>query len=274
MKAIGFNLGLRGDIIMNSVAGRAFKRVSPDWHLTLGVYEKYADMLPLFYQHPYFDDFHVYSSYDGWPGQFDRAYLSNAGYNKIFNAMPPHTHDLWWKTQHQTEEVCKMHGLPVPENTQCVLNPWFYSALNKRPKTIAFNFCGAFYAGYPNSKSYSPMMAAQIVLLCKLRGYKVLVLGDPKEPEIAGAERFIGTFFDSVKTMLSCDAFIGVDSSLTWVASAYGFPTLACYNHQYYGKELIKNIQPINPQAIYLSGNGIDSISLDAIDKAIDNITA
>jgi len=151
------------------------------------------------------------------------------------------------------------------------LNPWFAPYLDDFRDYVAFNYIGGFYAGYPNSKSYSPERAAEIVKLIKSMGYKVIVLGDPNEPELAGTERIKMSYVDSVKTMLSCKAFVGIDSGLTWAASAYSFPTLACYSDSYYGTH-VSSIQPINPNGRYLSAPTLDEIPLDQIVESLTSL--
>jgi len=269
-RAIGFNLGLRGDLIMNTVAARSFKQQNPGWHFTLGVGPQFADMEPLFREHPHIDAFHAYDSYDNWPNEKDQEYLRASWYNSVFHGMPQHSHPRWHDYVHQAEETCWMNGLPPPKDgLQCHLNKWFdvpdYSGY------IALNYIGAFYAGYPNNKSYSPLCARELVKLIKAKGYKVIVLGDPKEPPLEGTERKGLSYFESVRTMLGCRALVGIDSGLTWVASAYSHPTVAGYASEYYGNR-VSAIQPINPQANYVSAPRIEDISVDAVAQALQNI--
>lgn len=273
MRAIGFCQGQRGDLIISTVAARAFKQRYPDAHLTLGVNQRYTDMIPLFYQHPYFDDFHVYEEYDNWPGRRDQLYLLSSGYNAVYPAMPKrHNEATWWQTEHQAQNICSVYGLIPPQDIQCILTPWFRPYGQDMRDYVAFNYIGAFYAGYPNAKSYSPERAAEIVRIVRGLGYKVIVLGDPNEPLLEGTERRPLTYVESVKTMLSCRAFIGIDSGLTWAASAYSFPTLACYSDAYYSPAHISNIQPRNPNSRYLSAPNVNEISVDAIVGAVREI--
>ena len=76
IKAIGWNLGQIGDIIMNTVVSRGFKEQYPDSHLTLGIYKEYSDMKDLFINHPFIDDVHIYDSYNNWPNDNDKKFLN------------------------------------------------------------------------------------------------------------------------------------------------------------------------------------------------------
>lgn len=262
-KAIGLAQGQLGDCIINTVAARSFKEQYPDYKLIMGVNKKYQEIIPLFYDHESFDGFHVYDQYDNWPNEHDKNYLRKSKYDIVFNAMPPHSLDDWWRYYHQTEESCISNGLPIPNNIQCNLTQWFPIEDNK--DYITFNFVGAFYAGYPNNKSYNPEQAQQIVDCVRKLGYKVLLLGDPREPMLENAERKNLTIIESVKAMLGSRLFIGIDSFLTWAASAYSFPTVSCYANHYYGKTFVKNIQPKNPNGLFLDAPNVSEINVDEI---------
>lgn len=281
MRAIGFTQGQRGDLIISTVPARAFKQMYPDGSLTLGLNKQYADMAPLFVNHESYDDVHIYDAYDNWPSPLDESYLKRAKYDIIFDAMPKRANEAtWWQKEHQCQNACSLYNLPYPKDgIQCRLTKWFdvpdYSG------HIALNYIGAFYAGYPNAKSYSPERARELVKMIRAKGYKVIVLGDPKEPALEDTERKPLSYLDSVKTLLGCRALVGIDSGLTWLASAYSHPTLACYSDHYYrtGSPNFADsstpayaIQPVNPKAQYLSAPNLNDISIEAISTALDSI--
>jgi ADP-heptose:LPS heptosyltransferase len=272
MRAIGFFAGQLGDSVISTVPARSFKLLRPEATLTLGLSKKYAAALPLFYQNPYYDDIHVYDGYDNWPSPLDRDYLTRANYDVVFDPMPKRgaNESSWWRTESQVQNACSIYGLPYPDDLQCHLTKWFdvpdYSSY------IALNYIGAFYAGYPNAKSYSPERARQLVKMIRAKGYKVIVLGDPMEPALEDTEKKELSYFDSVRTMLGCRALVGIDSGLLWCASAYSHPALACYADSYYGKDRIAAIQPVNPAAKYLSAPTLNEISLDEIEQSMQNM--
>lgn len=269
MRAIGFMQGQRGDLVISTVAARSFKQHHPEVTLTLGLNKQYADMAPLFVNSD-FDDVHFYDGYDKWPRHpRDTEYLKRAGYDHVFDAMPKRANEAtWWQTEHQCQNACSTYQLPYPKDGhQCRLAKWF--DVPDYRGYVAFNYVGAFYAGYPNQKSYSPARAREIVQLIRARGYKVLVLGHPKEPLLEDTELAPSGYFDAVKTMLGCKAFVGIDSGFTWVSSAYSHPTLACYSDAYYTKQYVGSIQPVNPNAQYLSAPSLNDIPVADIDARL-----
>lgn len=266
--AIGFNLGQRGDIIMNTVAARAFKQMFPNTLLVLGVGPQYADMLPLFKNHPYFDAVHVYNSYDGWPDNVDTEYIKRVKYDQVFNGMPMHTSDKWFDKYHQCQEVCAMHGLTIPQDYSCELIKWFDdNSLIKDKKFIAFcPFAGYYNKG--NDKKLSIEKAQSIVDIVRSFDYEVVQLGGPDEPRLNKVHFLYSDYFNSVRNMLSCKAVIHTDTGLGWAASAYKFPALGLYSNAYYGHK-IKNIQPINPNAIYIDEINVNSIPQEELQQKI-----
>ncbi len=276
--AIGFHSGLRGDIVLSTVAIRMFKQTHPDWRFILGVDSKYADMIPLFYQHPLVDSFHVYEG-GAWPSHADAAYLSQSRHNIVFHPMGEHPEQWWTKIPHQTCLICDSFGLPYPSDIKdcgCILNPWFATYSQDRSNYIALAPVGAAYAGYPNNKSYSPDQIAKIVEYCKSLGFKVLQIAGPTDSHFEGCERLPtgSSYLDSVKAISGCKALVTIDTGINWVMSAYGFPVLACYANSYYGKEHVSAIQPINPRAIYLDAPQINDIPDQLIFDGIKNLTS
>jgi len=271
MKAIGFNLCQRGDIILNTVAARAFKQQYPEYHLTLGVGPQYSDMEMLFVHHEFIDAFHTYSSFEGWPDARDCKYLIDNNFDIVYNGFPRHGRDDWWRYVSQEEEVCIMNGLPLPDNLQCNLTRWFDVPDNK--KYIALAPIGG-WQDYPNKKSFSVARANELIVAIKSLGYGVIQLGGPDEPRLEGAEKSTGSYFEQTKEMLGCKALVSVDTGRAWLAAAYSFPTLGCYSNEYYGKENIIAIQPTNPNAKYLDDVLVNDLPIDQIIAALKEITS
>lgn len=271
-RAIGFFAGQRGDIIIGTVAARAFKEQYPDYRLTLGVAKQYEDMLPLFGLQESFNDFHVWHEYDAWPGGEDNLFLAKNQFDMVYHAMPKRANESnWWRTEHQASNAASVYGLTPPANLQCSLTKWFdapdYSSY------IGFQPFGG-WQDWPNKKSFSLARAQEVVNLIVKTGFKVLQFGGPEEPNLDGATRFAGTYFDSMKTMVGCRALVTIDSGRAWAASAYSVPTLGLYSHDYYGEQFISNIQPINTNAIYLSAPLVNDIELDVIATQIRALTS
>lgn len=269
MKAIGFNLGQRGDLAINTCAARVYKELFPNSKLIMGVHSNYSDMLPLFENHDYFDGFHIYESYNDWPNKTDSDYLKSENYDIVFNGMPKNTSFSWFTYAHQTQEVCLMHGLRPPNNLQCSLNQWFPSI--KHQKTIAFAPFGGWY-NKNNTKKLSFEFAQIIVNEILKFGYQILQIGGSDEPKLENAIKLDCCYFDTIKHVLGCDCLIHSDTGIGWVISAYSFPQLGLYSNDYYvrnGVNYIRSIQPVNPNSIYLDENNVNQIK---IEKILENL--
>jgi ADP-heptose:LPS heptosyltransferase len=243
IRAVGFQQGLRGDLVMSTVAARSFKQQYPDSHLTLGLNRQFKDLAPLFHDHLYYDAVHCYSAYDNWPGEEDMLYLQAAKYDIVFNPMPQHP-DQWYTLRHQYAEAANMVGLPIPSDITPVLTRWFSPQDNWPDQVIAFAPFGG--NGGANDKMLSVKQAQFIVDYLIGAGWSVLHLGAPNEPMLNGAKYLKTCYFDSVRNMLSCRALIHCDTGLGHVAGAYNHPSLGIYGYRYFGKEFIKNIQPLH----------------------------
>ena len=271
-RAIGFNLGLRGDIIMNTVAARSFKEQFPNYSLTLGIYKAYEDMRELFLHHPNIDDVHIYNSYDGWPNQDDTDYLKKQNYDIIFNGMPNHSSDTWYnEVENQPAEVCLMHGLPIPSNLQCELVQYFPPFKHDKKYICISPF------STKKEKDFDQSKCELLVKSLNLLGYDVFQLSHKSQPRISGCvnEGFVQCYFDSVKLMLGSESLITVNSGMAWVAAAYSHKVIGLYGLDdwgYSGLKSSKVYQPINPNSIYLSEKNVNDIPIDLIIDSVKSI--
>jgi ADP-heptose:LPS heptosyltransferase len=278
-KAIGFCMGQIGDFAISTVAARMFKNFHPDWKLVLGVHKKYQQLIPLFYQHPFFDSFHVYDSYDEWPNEKDLIYIGGSKYDILYNPMTAHTNDDWYKRYHQTQEMCAMYGLPIPKNKddcKVIMSNWYAPYVEYLPNYVCLAPIGGAY-NYPNDKSYSKEQVAIIVNYLKSKyNYDVIQLGGPGEPVFDGCLCKSGqiSYLESMKLVYGSRGLITVDTGINWHSSAFGKNTLACYSNEYYKKEFIQSIQPVNRNAIYLDEGSIGKITEEQLVNGIDNLLA
>lgn len=266
MRVIGFNAGQRGDLIMNTVACRAAKQQWPDCHLTFGIGKPFADMAPLFKKHPHIDAIHIWEGYDPLT-EADKKYLNKENFDHVFNPMPQHKSTNWFnEVSCQTEEVCRMHGLEVPEDLSCHLEKWFEPVGIGR-KTVCIN---PWTAHKP--KDMTKERWEDICLFLRKKGYDVAQLSGPNELSITGAWRpSIGkSYFDSVNTLLSSKLLISLDGGMAWTCSAYKHPMLGLYGIHYQGQVSSKSYQPINHNALYLEGQHANDIPLELIFEKIN----
>lgn len=271
MRAIGFQLGMRGDLCMATVAARSFKEQHPGSHLTLGIGPQYADMLPLFAHHPYIDDLHVYHSYDGWPDETDLAYLRAAKHDVVFNGMPPHR-DEWWRHRHQYAETCHMVGLPIPSDIKPILTKWF-DVEDMGPGVIAFAPFAGYYAPN-NDKRLSVEQAQIIVKRLRALGHPVLQIGGADEPQLDGAIRLTADYFASVRYVLGCKLLLHTDTGMGHIIGAYNHPSVGIYASYRYDTHLISHIQPLHSRFRAVVANTMPEIDLDTVIQACQDMLA
>jgi len=281
MKKVLFgHSGQFGDLFMNEPSIRALKKISKD-HYTMPIYTKYLGAAPLFYYNDSIDDILPITKYELDQNDFRSIVedLRKTGYSTIYNPMAPHKENDWFTKRHQVAEVAYSYGLDEIEgfNNQIKLNKWWgYEDVIK--KTISFHpFPGNYTEDHTtkNPKKMSLNKCQEIVDLLIKKGYSVIQLGHESEPELKGATKFNGSFFESVKELLKTELFIGFDSGLTWAASGYKHPVLAMYCNDYYtinDVNYIRNIQPVNPNAKYIDKKDINLISIGEIEEGIKYI--
>ncbi len=267
MRAIGFNQKQYGDLVISTVAARAFKQKHPNSHLTLGIHKNYHAISELFKFNEFFDDVHFYSGDENWPDEQDKKYLDLQQFDIVFNAMPKRPNESnWWQSESQVENICTIFGLQPPDNLQCSLTQWFDTP--DYNKCIAFAPFGA-WPHYPNNKSLSVTRAQEIVDFILSQDLGVWQLGHPNEPKLRGTIKNPLTYVENIRSMLGTRGLVTIDSGVNWVASAYSFPTLGLYSNSYYSPKYVCNIQPHNQNAMYLDAPNVNDINIELIKEKI-----
>jgi ADP-heptose:LPS heptosyltransferase len=273
MKKIGgMHLGLYGDIAMSTFCAEVIKKHHPDSVYTAFVGKSYKEIAPLLLNHASIDSIHICDSPKDAFSEKDLEWIAQNKFDAVFNPMQDHDHSYpWWMYRHQVLETAFMHGIPIDgEIGKINLNRWFDAKDNS--SYIAFAPFPAFYAGLENNKALKIARAQEIVDLINSLGYKVLQVGHPNEPTLEWTYKCNTDYFGSVKEILGCKMMIMGDSGLNWVLSGYDFPLIGLYSNDYYGLDYIKNIQPINKNAIYLSERNLNEIPIDSIEKSIKTL--
>ncbi len=268
IRIVGTNQGQRGDLIMGTVVARAIKEKFPDSHFTLGINKQYEDMSPLFLNHPYIDNIHIWQTYDGWPNSGDINWLQILKPDILLHPMPQHPNShCWYKlVNHQTESSCIMNGLVPPKDLQCYLNKYF--ELNNKYKNY---ICIAPFTAW-DKKNISNEKWQWIISYLTFHGNPVIQLGNSNEFKFRNTQQPELSYFDSVKLMLSCKFLICLDGGMNWVASAYNHPTLGLMGLHYDGLESSKLYQPINQNGHYLESDRAENIPNELIFKKIDEM--
>lgn len=266
--------GLRGDLAINLPAIEHLRRIYESKLLIdMPIHRQFADMLPLFANHPALNACVVTDDYEHFPSDKDRAMLAARGYEQVFNPMQPHREDDFWRRRHQTSAVLHDYfGVELPESEQQInLVKWF--DVEPQPNCIAFApFAGNYNPD--NTKALSFGRAQEIVDLLYSMGYTIIQLGGPNEPSLERTWNAKVGYFEAVRLMLGCRALIHADTGLGWVCSGYKHPQLGLYSHAYYGKEHVKNIQPRNSNALYLAEENVNEITLDEVTKSLTILLA
>lgn len=266
----GFHLSLFGDIAMGTVAARILKTRHPDSHFTLLIGKDFAEMAPLFREHPHIDDVHVCSSPRNGFDETDIEWLKTQRFDHVFNPMADHDHSRpWWRERHQTLELAHMHQIPTEgESPKIVLKKWWESTGRYR-NYVAISPFPAWYAGLGNNKALTIEQADYLVDDILSKGFKVLQIGHRDEPKLVGAEKPDVSYFQSVVNALECRGMVMGDSGLNWVLSGYDHPVVAWYGDRYYGAQWVHHIQPVNPNAAYLNAPTVSEIDLDKLTQLV-----
>lgn len=264
-KYLGFHGHRYGDIFMGLAAFEILKMHEPDCETTIIINGDYREAAPFFLAQKSVDKIYITDNPVGSFNEKDMEWIRAQKFTYIFNPSKDHDHsDPWWKHRNQPLELAYMHGLYINEHSgKLYLNKWFKSDPVFK-NYIAFQpFAGSYDPN--NKKALSVSFAQEIVNGIIKLGYDVLVLGGPNEPKLNNVVKLPTDYFVSGKNLLSCKALVVCDSGFNWMASCYDFPTLGLYSHEYYGEKYVKNIQPINPNAIYLNRSSVNEIPLDEI---------
>ncbi len=269
MKVLLGHHGLRGDLALNIPAIEHAKKVA-GWTIDMPINKQFLDLLPIFVNQPSFNPV-ITDNYETFSSPSDKILVKARGYGNVFNPMQPHRDD-WYNHRHQTSTVLfDYFGQELPlDSLQINLSRWF--DVTKESNCIAF----APFAGWSHEKKSDKMLtvenAQKIADAINKMGYSVVQIGGPDEPRLEGTAFFLGSYFESVKVVLGCRLLLHTDTGMGWITSGYKHPQIGLYGHRYYGEANVKNIQPVNPNGIYLDSATVNDISLDSIVQTLKTI--
>lgn len=255
--------GLRGDLAIN-VPTLHHIRERNGAEIDMPIHKQFSDMLPLFVNQPGFTPI-ITDGYDTFPTPTDQKTIGFRQYNQVCDPMQQHRLNDWYNYHHQTSTVSYDYlGETLPKDKEQIsLYRWF--DVDDRADYIAF----APFAGWSHEKKSDKMLTVEraqiIVFRLRSMGFKVLQVGGPDEPKLDAAELFVGSYFDSVRAVLSCRLLLHTDTGMGWIVSGYQHPQVGLYGHRYYGKDKASNIQPRNPNSLYLDDLTVNDIEIDLI---------
>lgn len=261
--------GLRGDVAIN-IPAASYLHKEFGWSVDIALNKRFKDMIPLFMNHPEINSVFITDSYDHFPSAGDALQIRDRHYDKVFNPMQPHRDERWFENLHQTSAVLVDYLciLMPKEYEQISLVKWFDP--DPYLPIVAISPFAGFEHNPNNNKRLTEEKAQQIVDYILGKGFAVYQMSGPGEPKLKNTI-FPGlSYFDSIKKMLSCKFLIHTDTGAGWIASAYKFPQLGLYGTEYHGKKNIHNIQPVNPNSIYLDAPTVGEIPIESIFDKID----
>jgi len=264
MKIAGWNFGLFGDLVMNTTLAKTFKTHNPDSNLIFCVGRKYSAILPLFYNHPCIDGFHVWEGCDDWPTNNDSKYIESGRFDKVYSACPQHKRQDWYKYNHYIEEVHDMNDFPPPVDMQCHLDKWFQTE-ERSQKLITTSLVSG------NDPLGRALDSNQILSLHKdieKLGYKVVRLDTKQCPTLENdypASKL--SLLDAVKLLLTSKLHLTVDTSYSWIGSSYSHPVLSLHGINYPDMDIehVKSHVPFNPNARAIISNSVKEIKNQSI---------
>lgn len=263
IKACGFLGGQFGDLVIQTVVCRAFKEQNPDSHLTFAMAGKYRDILPLFFNHPNIDDYHIWEGYDSaWPTEADVKWAQFRKLDIVFNPMMGHTKPDWYNFNHYAEEGCLRFGLTPPKDLSYELIRWFplYDGCQKNVTLSLF----------PSKSTQldKTMPIEECEKLCielKKMGYNPIQLGGRFETPLKNAENPDFSFLEATKMMLSSAFHITADTGFSSVAAGYKHKTLGFYGINYPDMKDCFSHLPINANAVYLKNRNPQTVTADEL---------
>ena len=266
MKAIGFLKQCMGDLVNQTVPLRAFKQVYPDSHFVFGIDQKYKSIEPLFKNHPWISETHIWDGIDNnWPNNEDNKYIQEQKFDLVFNAMADHTRPDWFNFYHYGAEFSMMAGLVPPTDLSPYLNRWFdlYDNCNK---VITLSMFPSFDQGQKKSLSIDKL--EDLCINIKKLGYSPIQIGSTFERKLENAERPELTILQAAQLLCSSKLHLTADCFYAWLSSAYRRPTIGVYTNNLPTMTNSWSHRPINPEAFYFHRNNLlDLTSEEIIDK-------
>lgn len=267
IKAVGFLGGQTGDLVIQTVTARAFKQQFPDSELTFAMASKYRDIMPLFFNNPNMDDFHVWDGYDaGWPSDLDREYVYFKGFHKVFNAMSGHTRPDWYNSNHYAVENCLRFGLTPPTDLSYELVRWFqlYKGYGKVVTLTLFPSKGTQL-----DKTMPIEECEKLCISLKKLGYKPVQLGGKFEVKLENAFNPDLSIFEATKLMLSSSLHITADTAFSSIAAGYKHKTLGFYGLNYPDMKDCFSHLPVNVNAHYIKNKKPQTIQAEELIQTI-----
>jgi ADP-heptose:LPS heptosyltransferase len=265
-KAIGFNQGQIGDLLMQTVLCREFKRLFPESHLTFGINKKYETAKEIFKNHTHIDDIKIWDGYDDWPLESDLNYLKNNKYDIVFNPCCTHVDHQWYTKMHHIQAFGINHGFGLIKDLKIELNEWFQTdpKYSDCVAITSFSSAGAV-------RDIPADFCQKIIDYIHSCGLKTIQLGLNTHQKLHTTYQPISkSIIDDVIAARSCKFLLTTDTGMNWIMSGYNHKVLGLYSGSSYPIYApLYNRTPLNPNALYLESRLIESIDFETIKNHI-----
>ena len=236
-KIMGVSYGVIGDLVMGLPCLTYFEKKYPGSYKYWFIEKKVGFTAPLYLNHPLIDCIRITEDWSGF-GPKDYEILNGCDV-KCTTTNWKHDEQDWYNHRGQVEETARIAGIYdlkdvlTEDELYPKLYPWFvpgYSDPNADTysrnvlagvmnKTIAiWPFATA---GDKLGRSPSPEWWNKLICLIHNSGYKVIIMGHPREPRIPNIGDYCYCeekgFFEQIKISLACKMSIGTDSGNMWV---------------------------------------------------------
>jgi ADP-heptose:LPS heptosyltransferase len=275
-------LGQIGDIIMFTATARRIKEIFPNSTLTFAVSDKYREAGDLVAGLPYVDRLFVTEHYFdlrrdiaygpwhlGWPCDYrgEDEVAEQRKHDIVLETRPRHRRMPWWEFGHRVAEFAHQVGVPGPIDlrTEIAIPPGTAIAPKAAGRIVLHNDPSIDPTkGWPwdNAREFARALGPSNIVL----------LGNPG-PEIPDTIDLRGqtTLAQAAAIISAARCYVGVDSGLMWIAGSLAVPTVGLYGTSYIAA--YENIQPVNPNAIYLQAEGtLDAIPASEVLAAVDQL--
>lgn len=269
MKILGLLHGQIGDQFILLPLIKHIKKLYPNCIYTANINKKYKIVTPVLQEFcPYIDNFYTSDEYEHFPNSKDLEFLSQEKFDIVYNPMASPKDHNWFLKFHQTSLEFNTFDFIPETNDGYQINLVKPYETKRDKKMICFApFAGSYSWG--NDKQLTLIRAQELVNEIQKLGLKIIQIGDKNEPKLENTIKPDQNYLSTVKANLETCLYIGTDTGMTWCMSGFQFPTIGLYSDNHYGKKYIKNIQPINPNSIYLSENNVNEIPMEQIIESI-----
>lgn len=271
VRALGFNQGQIGDLAMQVVLCKHFKKMHPDSHMTFGINKKYENCKDIFKDNKYIDEYKIWDGYDDFPKDSDREFLkeNSKTYDYVFNPMSCHVDNQWYTKMHHIQAFSNNHGLGRIQDLKIELEQWF-DLDSKYKNCVAVTA----FSSAQGVRDIPKDFANKIISYIHSLGFKTIQLGLKNHERLNTTyEPIGGTVMEDVKVALSCKMLLTTDTGMNWIMSGYNQNVLALYsNYSYPIPAPLYNRTPVNPNALYLEANLVKDINFQMIKGYIDRL--